>query len=239
MILHWYLKHSMNSLVEVKNISKTFGSGHTAVKAVDNVSFSVKDGEIALIMGPSGSGKTTLLTIIGTLLSPDSGSVFINGLEVTALSKRKLPDVRLKKIGFIFQSFNLLSSLNVLENVAIVLELMGTRSRKAKQQAQKLLEELGLGNRLKYNVANLSGGEKQRVSIARALVTNPAVVLADEPTANLDSKSGHKVMELLRNIAKQEGKGVIIVTHDMRLKDIADKTFWIEDGKLREHSPLQ
>ncbi len=229
----------MNSLVEVKNISKTFGSGHTAVKAVDNVSFSVKDGEIALIMGPSGSGKTTLLTIIGTLLSPDSGSVFINGLEVTALSKRKLPDVRLKKIGFIFQSFNLLSSLNVLENVAIVLELMGTRSRKAKQQAQKLLEELGLGNRLKYNVANLSGGEKQRVSIARALVTNPAVVLADEPTANLDSKSGHKVMELLRNIAKQEGKGVIIVTHDMRLKDIADKTFWIEDGKLREHSPLQ
>lgn len=223
-----------NYFLRVENVGKTFGRGSSAVAAVNNVSFSVDRGSIVLIMGPSGSGKTTLVTMIGSLLTPDEGKIFYGDTEITSLPKDRLPELRSRKVGFVFQSFNLLSSLNVWENVAIVLELNGLDSKEAKNKAQNVLSALGLGGRLDYHIADLSGGEKQRVSIARALITNPDIVLADEPTANLDSHAGHKVMEILTGIAKHDGKVVVVVSHDMRLMDIADRVLWLEDGKIKE-----
>ncbi|MAZ40851.1 hypothetical protein CL654_01940 [bacterium] len=222
------------TFLKIEKLNKTFGKGAGVVRAVDDVSFAAKKDEIVLIMGPSGSGKTTLLTIIGSLLSADSGNVYYGNTNITSLPKKKLPEIRSRKIGFVFQSFNLLKSLTVLENVAVVLEMNGYQSYDAQSKSIEILKELGLGDRLNYRVQDLSGGEKQRVSIARALVTNPDIVLADEPTANLDSKSGHKVMELLTSIAKKLNKAVIIVSHDSRLMDIADRVLWMEDGKLKE-----
>lgn len=222
------------AFLTIENLSKTFGKGESVVRAVDNVSFSADEGEIILIMGPSGSGKTTLLMMIGALLTPDSGSIYYGDENIVKLSKNKLAGIRLKNIGFVFQSFNLLQSLNTLENVAVVLELHGVGSKEASERAHSLLASLGLQDRVLYNIYNLSGGEKQRVSIARALSANPPVILADEPTANLDSVSGHKVMELLTHIAKKERKVVVIVSHDMRLMDIADRVLWLQDGRLKE-----
>jgi len=217
---------------ELHGIIKVFGKGRTAIKAVDKVTLRVKKGEVILIMGPSGSGKTTLLSIAGGLLSPTKGKVNLQNVDLAKLTEKTLPKIRLQKIGFIFQSFNLLSALNALENVKIVLKLDGVKEKEAHQKAETLLVSLGLKDRLKHLPKELSGGEKQRVAIARALINEPEVVLADEPTANLDSKSGHKVMELLRSIAKKSGRALIIVSHDTRIRDIADRVLWLEDGKL-------
>ena len=214
------------------NITKIFGKGHTAVKAVDDVSLNILPGEVVLIMGPSGSGKTTLITILGGLLSPTEGLVVINHEDITKLKENKLPKFRLDNIGFIFQSFNILSALNATENVAVPLIARGIGHKKAAEAAQDFLKRLGLGERLNNKPSDLSGGEKQRVAIARALVTNPSIILADEPTANLDSKNGHEVMLKLCGVACQENKSVIIVSHDSRIKDIAHRVLWIEDGKL-------
>ena len=214
------------------NITRVFGKGRTAVKAVDNVSLNITPGEVVLIMGPSGSGKTTLITILGGLLSPTEGSVVINHEDITKLKENKLPQFRLSNIGFIFQSFNILSALNATENVAVPLIARGIGQKKATEAAQDFLKRLGLGERLNNKPADLSGGEKQRVAIARALVTNPSIILADEPTANLDSKNGHEVMLKLCGVACQENKSVVIVSHDQRIKDIAHRVLWIEDGKL-------
>jgi len=222
------------NILEVKNLTKTFGSGHTLVKAVDDVSFDVKRGEVILIMGPSGSGKTTLLTTIGALLTPTSGSIKILDKEITKEKVSKLARFRLKFIGFIFQTFNLLESLSALENIEVVLGIAKVKPSLQKEKAIKLLENLGLKDRLNYLPKELSGGEKQRVSIARALALDPQVILADEPTANLDSKSGHHVMEILRKIAKEKNKTVIIVSHDQRIMDIADRVLWLEDGRIKE-----
>ena len=222
------------AILKVENLHKHFGSGRSTVKAVDGVSFQVNKGEVVLIMGPSGSGKTTLLTIVGSLLSADSGHVYYNNTDISSLQKSELPRIRSKEVGFVFQSFNLIKSLNVWENVAIVLELGGISSKKARERAVGILSTLGLGDRLDQRVLSLSGGEKQRVSIARALATNPDIVLADEPTANLDSQTGHRVAGLLADIATKSGKAVVIVSHDMRLMDIADRVLWLEDGKLKE-----
>ncbi|MBI2854828.1 MAG: ATP-binding cassette domain-containing protein [Chloroflexi bacterium] len=213
-------------------LTKTYGSGHTAVKAVDNVFLDVRQGELALIMGPSGSGKTTLLSMLGGLLRPTSGQVFVNGTEVTALNESRLPDLRAREIGFIFQAFNLLSSLNVNENVLFPAGLVRGDMRNARLRCGLLLERLGLGSRRHYLPKNLSGGEKQRVAIARALINDPRLVLADEPTGNLDSKTGHEVMMILHDIARDEGRTVLIVTHDPRLEDVADRILWLEDGRL-------
>lgn len=219
------------NILEVRNLTKTFGTGHTLVKAVDNVAFDIKKGEIVLIMGPSGSGKTTLLTMIGALLTPTSGSINILGREITKAKITKLANFRLKNIGFIFQTFNLLEALSALENVEVVL---GIAKLRQKEKARQILENLNLKERLNYLPEELSGGEKQRVSIARALILDPELILADEPTANLDSKNGHHVMEILRKIAKEKNKTVIIVSHDQRIMDIADRVLWLEDGKIKE-----
>ena len=228
----------MNTIIDqtlqVTHISKKYGSGTTAVTAVHDVSLSVSPGEIVLIMGPSGSGKTTLLSMLGALLKPSEGTILLNGTVISALAESRLPEIRLRQFGFIFQDFNLLSALTTLENVAIVAELAGTRSKEARRKATDLLRELGLGERLNFLPEKLSGGEKQRVAIARALVNDPALILADEPTANLDSKIGQEIMRLLRRIAKEQRRSVIIVSHDQRIRDIADRVLWLEDGEFKK-----
>lgn len=223
-----------NSTLEISQVSKRYGSGPTEVVAVQDVSLSVAPGEIVLIMGPSGSGKTTLLSMLGALLKPSAGEIRLNGNVISAMKENRLPNIRLRKFGFIFQDFNLLSALSALENVAIVAELAGARGSEARRKATALLTSLGLGERLNFLPEKLSGGEKQRVAIARALVNDPALILADEPTANLDSKIGHEIMRLLRSIAKEQGRSVVIVSHDQRIKDIADRVLWLEDGQFKE-----
>ena len=220
--------------LQIAHVTKRYGVGTTEVTAVRDVSLSVGPGDIVLIMGPSGSGKTTLLSMLGALLKPTEGVIQLNGTTLSALAENRLPDIRLKQFGFIFQDFNLLSALTALENVAIVAELAGAKSREARRKAASILTELGLGERLNFLPEKLSGGEKQRVAIARALVNDPALILADEPTANLDSKIGHEIMRLLRRIAKGQGRSVIIVSHDQRIKDIADRVLWLEDGEFKE-----
>lgn len=220
--------------LSVDHVTKQFGSGDAEVVAVRDVSLEVAPGEVVLIMGPSGSGKTTLLLMLGALLKPTEGSIRLDDLELSALSEGKLPDVRLRHFGFIFQDFNLLSALNVQDNVSIAAELMGISRNEARTKAASLLTELGLGRRLRFSPEKLSGGEKQRVAIARALINDPALILADEPTANLDSSHGHETMRLLREIAKNRGRSVIIVSHDQRIRDIADRVLWLEDGQFKE-----
>ena len=220
--------------LDVIDVAKRFGDGETGVLAVRGVSLAVEPGEIVLIMGPSGSGKTTLLSMMGALLKPSHGSISLAGTVISELSERRLPDIRLHQFGFIFQDFNLLSALSVLENVAIVAELAGLKSRAARDKATVILTGLGLGDRLDFLPEKLSGGEKQRVAIARALVNDPTLILADEPTANLDSRIGHEIMRLLRAIAKEQGRSVVIVSHDERIRDIADRVLWLEDGAFKD-----
>jgi putative ABC transport system ATP-binding protein len=222
------------STLKIINVTKRYGSGSTEVTAVRGVSLEVYPGEIILIMGPSGSGKTTLLAMLGALLKPSEGEIHLNGQTINDLSENKLPEIRLQKFGFIFQDFNLLASLNVLENVALVAELAGMKSKVARKKASDLLITLGMGKRLNFLPEKLSGGEKQRVAIARALINDPTLILADEPTANLDSRIGQEIMRLLRAIAKEQGRSVVIVSHDLRIKDIADRVLWLEDGQFKD-----
>ena len=215
------------------SVTKIYDKGRPSeVKAVDNVSLTVNPGEVYLLMGPSGSGKTTLITILGGLLSSTDGDVVINGEDITRLKENKLPEFRLNNIGFIFQSFNLLSALTAVENVAVSLMAKSISKKMALERAKEMLKILGLDSRLNNKPANLSGGEKQRAAIGRALITDPDIILADEPTANLDSKNGHEVMLKLCGVACAENKSVIIVSHDARIRDIAHKVLWIEDGKI-------
>ncbi len=222
----------MEPVMVVEHVARRFGSGETEVVAVRDVSLAVEPGEIVLIMGLSGSGKTTLLLMLGGLLRPSEGHIQIGEDDLTELDERRLPEVRLRRIGFIFQDFNLLSSLSALDNVALVVQLTGLSRRAARQRARQLLEELGMGHRLNFLPEKLSGGEKQRVAIARALVNGPDIILADEPTSNLDSRRGHETMRLLRRIAEEGMRSVIIVSHDERIKDIADRVLWLEDGSF-------
>ena len=220
--------------LDVRDVTKQFGDGRNAVAAVRGVSLAVEPGEVILIMGPSGSGKTTLLSMMGALLRPTEGSIHLDGLEISALSESRLPAIRLRQFGFIFQDFNLLSALTIVENVALVAQLAGLKAHAARDKATALLSDLGLGERLDFLPEKLSGGEKQRVAIARALINDPSLILADEPTANLDSKIGHEIMRLLRSIAKEQGRSIVIVSHDQRIRDIADRVLWLEDGAFKD-----
>lgn len=227
-----------NTTLQVTHVTKRYGAGTTEVQAVRDVSLEVAPGEIVLIMGPSGSGKTTLLQMMGALLKPTEGTIQLNGTMLSALAENRLPGIRLRQFGFIFQDFNLLSALTVLDNIALVAELAGTKRSEARKKAASILTGLGLSERLKFLPEKLSGGEKQRVAIARALVNDPALILADEPTANLDSKIGHEIMRLLQNIAKEQGRSVVIVSHDQRIQDIADRVLWLEDGAFKEMTTM-
>jgi putative ABC transport system ATP-binding protein len=214
----------------MEKVSKVFGEGDAAVHALNEVDFGANEGEVTVIMGPSGAGKTTFLTIAGALLTPTSGKVTVSGIEITGLKEKDLPDVRREKIGFIFQSFNLLESLTATENVTLVM----TEARGGSpHRARELLNILGLSHRLKSLPKQLSGGEKQRVAIARALANNPDLILADEPTANLDATRGREVMLLLRQIAAEMNKAVVIVSHDHRIREVAHRIVWLEDGTFR------
>ena len=220
--------------ISVESLSKIYGHGATAVRALDGVTFRVEDGEVVLLMGPSGSGKTTLLSIMGCILRPSSGRIRIGGRDVTDLSERKIPGIRLKHIGFIFQGFNLFPTLTAGENVEISLDLHGVRGRRAKLRAAELLEQVGLTDKYQSFPADLSGGQKQRVAIARALAGEPEIILADEPTAALDSTSGRVVMNMLKELAHNRRRAVVIVTHDNRVLEYGDRVAHIEDGKISE-----
>jgi putative ABC transport system ATP-binding protein len=222
----------MSNLIEIANLSKTYGSGPSAVRALEDVHLTVASGEMLMLLGPSGSGKTTLLSIMGAILQATSGSVKIAGREIVGLKESALPRLRLDNIGFIFQGFNLFPALNALDNVAMGLQLRGTGLGQARKQARELLEQVKLGDKIKAYPANLSGGQKQRVAIARALAGNPPIILADEPTASLDSTSGQIVMEMLSKLAQQQGRAVVIVTHDPRVLSYGDRTVRIADGRV-------
>lgn len=209
-------------------------SGQQRLQVLKNIDMEVQKGDIQLLMGPSGSGKTTLLSILAGLLTPTYGSVYLLGEEITTLSRTKLARFRRQHIGFIFQDFNLFPALTAIENLEAALNVKGISGRQARHQAQDLLEQVGLGDKTKLLPRDLSGGQKQRVAIARALTGHPQLIMADEPTAALDSHSGHTVMELLRRLAKDGGCTVLMVTHDPRIMDVADRIAYLEDGVLKQ-----
>ena len=225
-------------VLEARGVSKRFGDGATVVNAVRGVDLTLAPGEIVLIMGPSGSGKTTLLSMLGALLRPSEGELRLVDVSLNELTERELPTLRATRIGFIFQDFNLMPSLTTRENVEVALNVAGVHGAEAHERATFLLDELGLRERLDFLPEKLSGGEKQRVAIARALANEPDLVLADEPTANLDSSIGREVMRRLREIAKARGQSVLIVSHDDRIREFVDRVLWLEDGEFKSERAL-
>jgi len=221
-------------IIRTENLSKTFSPGElNEVQAVKQINLEIKTNEIVLVIGPSGSGKTTLLSLIGGLMKPSSGDILFKGKSISALNQNKLTSFRLNNIGFIFQSFRLLNSLTVIQNIEMVLNLKRNGNNGSKEWIKSLMQELQIENKLSFYPSVLSGGEKQRVAVARALVNNTDLILADEPTGSLDSETGKAVIELLCRMARKYNKTVIIVSHDLRIKDYADRIINIEDGKLK------
>lgn len=221
-----------NKVVEIEKLCHFFGKDHLEKQILFNIDLSLDSGEVIILKGPSGSGKTTLLTLIGGLRSPQLGSVRVFGEELVGANKKKLVQIR-KNIGYIFQAHNLLESLTARQNVQISLELhQGIKASEIEQRAISILEAVGLREYVDYHPHNLSGGQKQRVAIARALVSHPKMVLADEPTAALDGKSGRNIVQLMQHLAKEQGCTILIVTHDNRILDVADRIVELEDGKI-------
>ncbi len=225
---------STTTILRLEGVSKTYGAGASAVRAVQDVTLELESGKFFILMGPSGSGKTTLLMLMGCLLKPTAGSVYLFDREVSSLDESQLPRIRRERIGFIFQGFNLFPALTALENVEATLNLKGLGDEAAREAARQLLAQLGLESRLHHLPEDLSGGEKQRVAVARALAGSPPVILADEPTGMLDSKTGRMIVEVLRDQAREEGRMVFMVSHDTRILGLADRIFEIEDGRLKE-----
>ncbi|SIR90618.1 putative ABC transport system ATP-binding protein [Peribacillus simplex] len=215
-----------------ENVSKIYGEGDNKVTALDNISLNVRAGEFVAIVGPSGSGKSTFLSIAGALLSPSKGRLMLNDEDITTLSPKELTRVRLEKIGFVFQSSNLVPYLSVRDQLLLLSELIGKRDKKTMKKADELLSHLGLGHRADHLPEALSGGERQRVAIARSLMNDPEIILADEPTASLDSKRGRDVVEMLAHEVKSRNKAAIMVTHDERMLDLCDRVVNITDGKV-------
>ena len=226
----------MTAMLELRQVSKTYGEGATLVHALVGVDLTVRAGELVAVMGPSGSGKSTLLTIAGTLEQPTSGSVLIAGHEVEGMSRNDRARLRRRSIGYVFQAFNLLAGLTAVENVALPLELDGTRSAVAQRIARVAMAHLGLGDRATHYPDQLSGGESQRVAIARAIVGDRRLLLADEPTGALDSVNGEAVMRILRAACK-EGVAGVLVTHDAQLASWADRVVFMRDGRVVDHTP--
>jgi putative ABC transport system ATP-binding protein len=229
----------MQSAIAVRSLIKKYEEGTSGALALRGVDVDVHPGEMLMLMGPSGSGKTTLLSIMGCILTATSGSVRVAGREVVGLSEKQLPALRLEHIGFVFQGFNLFPTLTAGENVELMLDLKGTPSAKAKLRAQQLLEQVGLGEKYAAFPADLSGGQKQRVAIARALAGDPAIILADEPTAALDSHTGRSVVEMMNELAHKRGRAVVIVTHDSRVVNYADRIVRIEDGAIANNTEAE
>lgn len=220
-------------MIELKNICKSFTLGEETIKALDNINFSVKKGEFVSIIGPSGSGKSTLMNILGLLDVADSGSYTLDDVVVKEASDNKLSEIRNRKIGFVFQNFNLLTKMNAIENVQVPLMYRGEKNEKSKKLAYEYLEKVGLKGREKHLPTQLSGGQQQRVAIARALAGKPEIILADEPTGALDSKTSREVMELLQEL-NNEGQTIVLITHDINVAKQAKRVVRIADGKLYE-----
>ncbi len=223
-------------VIQIRQLVKTYGAGASAVHALRGVNLDVFPGEILVLMGPSGSGKTTLVSAMGCILQATSGSITIQGREVVGLRESSLPELRLRNFGFIFQGFNLFPALTARENVEVSLNLHGVSGSQARARATELLTIVGLEEKLNTHPADLSGGQKQRVAIARALAGDPPIILADEPTAALDSTSGKIVLQLLAKLARERNRAVVIVTHDPRVDDYADRVVHIADGQIESLS---
>jgi putative ABC transport system ATP-binding protein len=224
---------SVGPVAAARAVRRRFGRGPTAVTAVADATLLVLAGEVISIMGPSGSGKSTLLCLLGGLLTPDEGEVELMGNDLGGLSPGARAELRRRHLGFVFQRFNLLKGLTALDNVALALELTGCSAREARERARRGLEEVGLERCAGHLPRDLSGGEQQRVAVVRALAPAPALILADEPTGNLDSANGRAVIELLCAHARDSGAGVVIVTHDPRVGEVVDRRLWMEDGVLQ------
>ncbi len=220
------------AVLQVSEVVKVFEEGSQKVEVLRGVSMDVAAGEVVALEGPSGSGKTTLLSIMGLILTPTSGKVTVAGQTVNGGGSAQLRELRRRAIGFVFQQFNLFPALTALENVEYALNVKGVGGRTAHQEARRALTAVGLSDRLNFLPRDLSGGQKQRVAIARALAGSPQVLLADEPTANLDSAAGLQILELFRELAKTENKGLLIVTHDPKVRAVADRVVGIRDGRL-------
>ena len=219
-------------VLEATDVVKVFEEGAQKVEVLRGVSLDVAPGEVVALEGPSGSGKTTLLSILGCILTPTAGRVRVAGETVDSSSAARLREVRRRSIGFVFQQYNLFPALTALENVEYALNVKGLRGLEAEKEATRALELVGLEDRLRFLPRDLSGGQKQRVAIARALAGRPHVLLADEPTANLDTAAGTQVLDLFRGLAKREDKGLVVVTHDPKVRAIADRVVGIRDGRL-------
>ncbi len=226
------MKYNNEAAISVRNLTKTYTEGGVPVPALRGIDLDIYRGEMTMLVGPSGSGKTTLLSIMGCILTATSGSIRISGQEMSHLRQSQLPKVRLEHIGFVFQSFNLFPTLTAGENVELMLDLKGVLKKDAQKRAQELLEQVGLADKFHSFPSNLSGGQKQRVAIACALAAEPRIVLADEPTAALDSHTGRTVIELMCDLAHNRGRAVVVVTHDARVIELADRTIRIEDGAV-------
>ena len=222
------------AIIELEDVVKTYQMGENTVTALDDVSVEINAGEFIIIMGPSGSGKSTLMNMIGCLDTPTDGTLRLQGQDVSTLHEDNLARIRGRTIGFIFQKFNLIPSLTAKENVALPLTFQDVPNEEQDRIATKHLEEVGLGDRLDHRPTELSGGQQQRVAIARSLVTDPPIILADEPTGNLDSKTGQTIIDLLQRLNKDENKTIIIVTHDVKMKGLGTRRFDLKDGRIIE-----
>ncbi len=227
------MQKKTNNILCAEHLVKTFGSGHTEVRAVDDVSLTVARGELVAIMGPSGSGKTTLVSMLGALLTPNSGAITIDEEEITSLGQTGLANLRARKIGFIFQSFNLLEALSLEENILFPAHRSQGGVTAAKPRVEALMERLNLTERRRALPKTLSGGEMQRTAIARALINQPRIVFADEPTGNLDSYNGQEVLMILHDIARDQDCAIVLVSHDPQIEEVADRLLWLEDGEIR------
>ena len=219
-------------ILEAEHITKTFQEGRQTVEVLRGISFGMEAGDVVAMEGPSGSGKTTLLSILGCILTPTSGRVVVDGTPVDPKRPKRLPEIRRRSIGFVFQQYNLFPALSALENVEYALTIKGVNAKKARAQAEYALLRVGLADRLHFLPRDLSGGQKQRVGVARALAGEPPILLADEPTANLDSGAGREVLQLFRDLAKLENRALLIVTHDPQVREVADRVIHIRDGRL-------
>ncbi len=221
-----------HAAIEVAHLTKTFGDGQNKTTILDDVSLDVSEGEFLMLVGPSGSGKTTLLSLIGCALRATSGSIKLYGTEITTKKDAELPQLRRSHIGFVFQGHNLIASMTASENIIFQMQMRGLSTKEATLEAHHLLERVGLSDKRNAKPKELSGGQRQRVAIARAVAGRPPIILADEPTASLDHKSGALVTELLRDLAAEMGHTVVVVTHDSRIFDLADRIEHLEDGRL-------
>jgi putative ABC transport system ATP-binding protein len=227
------MERDMEELIKTKHLKKIYKMGKVEVEALKDINISIYRGELIAIMGPSGSGKSTLMHILGCLDTPTAGKYYLGDMEISKLKHSKLAEIRNKRIGFVFQTFNLLPHLNILKNVELPLLYAGISAKKRKNIAKKILMDVGLGDRLKHKPSELSGGQRQRVAIARALVNNPDIILADEPTGNLDTGSGNDILSIFKDLNEQ-GHTIIIVTHDSSVAQACNRIIKIKDGNIED-----